>query len=90
MIPDPRLQQIMETKDPELALAACTEHGYCESWSIIDGALIIYNLDEPPAWLAPVLDARDEDGNTDIVSVDLLHTPTAEEAARGLAGVMRD
>lgn len=32
--------------------------------AIIDNALVIYDLDEPPAWLAPVLAARDEDGNT--------------------------
>lgn len=31
--------------------------------AIIDGALVIYDLDAPPAWLAPVLSARDEDGN---------------------------
>lgn len=33
------------------------------SRAIIDGAVVIYNLDDPPAWLTPILDARDEDGH---------------------------
>lgn len=33
------------------------------SRAVIDGAVVIYNLDDPPAWLVPVLAARDEDGN---------------------------
>lgn len=32
--------------------------------SIIDGCLVVYPLDHPPAWLIPVLAARDDDGNT--------------------------
>jgi hypothetical protein len=30
----------------------------------IDGALVVYDLEDPPYWLVPVLEARDEDGNT--------------------------
>ena len=30
----------------------------------IDGALVVFDLDDPPAWLKPVLDMRDENGNT--------------------------
>jgi hypothetical protein len=89
--PDDRLQEIIESKDPEAALAACQKHGYSEGWCIIDGALVVYDLDAPPAWLAPVLARRDEvlealDGDTDIVGVDLFREPTEEEAARGIAG----
>jgi hypothetical protein len=32
--------------------------------SIIDGCLVVYPLDQPPAWLLPVLADRDDDGNT--------------------------
>jgi hypothetical protein len=30
----------------------------------IDGVLVVYDLQDVPAWLAVALDARDEDGNT--------------------------
>lgn len=64
MVPGERLAQILNSKDAEEAARSCTEHGYVEGWAIIDGALVIYDVDHPPAWLVPVLDARDEDGNT--------------------------
>jgi hypothetical protein len=64
VIPHQRLQQIITSKDQEAASAACNQYRYVESWAIIDGALIIYDCDAPPAWLAPVLEARDDDGNT--------------------------
>jgi len=64
MIPEQRLQEILASKDQEAALASCTEHHNVEGWAIIDGALVIYDCDSPPAWLAPVLAARDDDGNT--------------------------
>ena len=32
--------------------------------AVIDGSVVIYPLDHPPAWLAPVLAACDENGNT--------------------------
>lgn len=31
----------------------------------IDGTLVIYDLDDRPAWLNAVLAARDEDGNVE-------------------------
>jgi hypothetical protein len=64
MIPEDRLQEILESKDQDAALAACTEHGYVEGWALIDGALVVYDVDTPPTWLAPVLATRDDDGNT--------------------------
>jgi len=64
VIPDARLQELIGRKDHEEALRWCTEYGYSEGWTIIDGTLVIHDLDNPPAWLVPVLEARDEDGNT--------------------------
>lgn len=32
----------------------------------VDGTLVVYDLQDVPAWLAPVLEARDEDGNTEL------------------------
>ena len=32
----------------------------------IDGVLVIYDLRDVPAWLVMALDARDEDGNTQL------------------------
>ena len=29
----------------------------------VGGAVVIYDLDDVPAWLQPILDARDEDGD---------------------------
>ena len=66
MIPEDRLQQILTAKDAEEAARWCTEHNYVEGWAIIDGALVIYDVDAPPHWLVPVLAARDEDGNTSL------------------------
>lgn len=83
MIPDERLQQLIEGKDSDEALKWCQEHQYGESWSIIDGALVIYNFEDPPHWLLPVLEAQDEDGNTTIERVELqriiLQEPDCEE-----------
>jgi len=64
MIPDARLQQIIASKDQEEALRWCNEHRYVEGWAIIDGTLVIYDVDQPPAWLQVALDAQDDDGNT--------------------------
>lgn len=36
-IPEERLQAILESKDTDASLAACTKHGYSESWTLIDG-----------------------------------------------------
>jgi hypothetical protein len=63
MLPDERSQQILASKDVQVAQASCDEHGYSEGWAIIDGAVVIYNLDAPPHWL-PRDEDRDENGNT--------------------------
>lgn len=67
MITSDRLQQILETKDHEDAIRAMHASGgrtQSECWSIIDGVLVIHDETDPPHWLAPVLKACDEDGNT--------------------------
>jgi hypothetical protein len=60
-IPDERLQVLIEAKDADAAQASCDEHGYSEGWALCDGALVIYDLDDPPAWFRF---ERDEDGNS--------------------------
>ncbi len=82
-VPDERLQQILEGKDADAAHAAGKKYGYSESWSIIDGALVIFDFDNPPAWLKPVLDARDEDGNTLLAQVVENQRKLLEIAQRG-------
>jgi len=63
MIPEDRLQQLMKAKKGAEAQHWCNKFGYSEGWAIIDGALVIYNLDDPPWWL-PKDEDRDENGNT--------------------------
>lgn len=63
-IPEERLQELINAKDVEAAGRSVDAHGYVEAWAIIDGALVIHDLDSPPIWLEPVLDSRDDDGNT--------------------------
>lgn len=50
-IPDSRLQELLANKDSDLAAGWCGAHDYSEGWRIIDGALIIYDVDNPPKWL---------------------------------------
>lgn len=57
-IPDDRLQDILAAKDHAAALASCQQHGHTEGWAIVDGAIVIYDEQDPPAWLPP----RDEHG----------------------------
>ena len=64
MIPSDRLQQLLERKDGAEAREWCRKNHYSESWSIIDGALVVFDSDDPPGWLDPVLEDRDEDGHT--------------------------
>jgi hypothetical protein len=64
-LPEARLQQLIERKNASEALSWCEAHGYSEGWAIIDGAMVIYDIDNPPVWLAPILDLQDDDGNTD-------------------------
>jgi hypothetical protein len=39
---------------------------HCIGRAWIDGALVVYDLEDPPKWLIPVLNERDDDtGDTD-------------------------
>jgi hypothetical protein len=38
--------------------------------AVINGAVVIYNLDDPPKWLRPILDMRDENGDVVTAQVD--------------------
>jgi len=64
MIPEDRMQEIINSKDAEKARDWVRKHRYTESWTIVDGVMVIYDLNDPPSWLKPILAARDEDGNT--------------------------
>ncbi len=64
MIPDERLQQIIEQKNERQARRSVQKHGYTEGWAIIDGCLVIYDVDDSPTWLTEKLVSRDDDGNT--------------------------
>jgi hypothetical protein len=55
-----RLQNLTRDKDYEAAFAT----GKAEGWAIIDGSLVIYDCDDPPDWLIPVLASRNDDGDT--------------------------
>jgi hypothetical protein len=55
-IPSECLQEIIKEKNSESALKRCTEHGYIETWHVLDGCLVIYNHDDPPDWLRIVLE----------------------------------
>jgi hypothetical protein len=54
---DDRLQEIFSYKRDGV-------HG--ESWCWIDNTIVIYDFEDPPAWLVPILEARDEDGYTSL------------------------
>lgn len=60
MLSDKRLQNIIGPGKEALAEAIGTAE-QSESWAICDGALVIYDLDNPPKWFA--FD-RDDDGNS--------------------------
>lgn len=64
MIPDARLQKLITKKDGEEAQRWTQEHRYSEGWAIVDGCLVIYDIDDSPEWLTEKLDQRDDDGNT--------------------------
>jgi len=64
MIPDKRLQQLIQSKDADLARSWTSTHNYSESWVIIDGCLVIADRDDAPPWLNELLAQRDNDGNT--------------------------
>lgn len=64
MIPDERLQELIATKDQEQAQKWVNEHRYAEGWCIVDGCLVIYDLDDCPKWISEKLSERNDDGNT--------------------------
>ena len=55
------LQDVIQYK---VTLEAPENNDRCISRAIVDGVLVVYDLEDPPAWLEVVLDDRDEDGNT--------------------------
>lgn len=59
-LPAGRCGAIMDAKPDTDPQGWCDAHGYDESWAIIDGAVVIYNMDSPPSWIPE----RDEDGNS--------------------------
>lgn len=50
-IPEKCLQQILRDKDAVASASRVASHGYVEGWRIIDGAVVIYDCDDPPMWL---------------------------------------
>ncbi len=83
-LPDERLQAILAAKDTD----AASQHGRPEAWQIIDDTIIVFDHAAPPAWLKPVLDARDENGNTDLAAPTL--TALAANQARLVDKLQRD
>lgn len=57
MLTDDYLQDVIESKDVKAALATGQNIG----WAICDGALVVYDLDDPPPWFRF---ERDEEGNS--------------------------
>jgi hypothetical protein len=74
MLGDDRLRELIRRKED-------TNPAYPEGWAMVDGALVIYDFSDPPAWFKPVLEARNEDGNTPIVAVDLFRAAPADDPA---------
>lgn len=66
MLSEDRLQTILESKDTGVPPAQTDE-----GWAIIDGAVVVYDLNDPPRWF-PHDEERDEDGRGRIVA---LHHP---------------
>lgn len=64
MIPDERLQELITSKDVKQARKWTKDHSYSEGWCIVDGCLVIYDLDDCPKWISEKLDERDDNGNT--------------------------
>ena len=72
------VQDLLAYKDtlaPPEFIQGSDSGGIGRAW--IDGALVVYDLEDPPVWLAPVLDAsmRDENGDTHIAGVTLMRKP---------------
>lgn len=41
----------------------------------IDGCIVVYDLEDPPAWLVPILNARNEDGDLELTFEQLYGRP---------------
>lgn len=70
------VQQLLKY-EATLAAPANDNKGVGRAW--VDGALVVYDLDDIPVWLEPVLNARDADGCTTIAGVTLLRHPREGE-----------
>jgi hypothetical protein len=55
------LQEVIASKDQDLALQEATAAQTVVGWAICDRALVIYDVEDPPAWFRF---ERDEDGNS--------------------------
>jgi hypothetical protein len=51
MIPDNRLQQLFNRRNHYEELQWMRHHDYTEGWAILDGSLVVYDVDNPPQWL---------------------------------------
>lgn len=50
-IPEHCLQQILRSKDTVAAASRVDQNDYVEGWGIRDGAIVIYDVEDPPNWL---------------------------------------
>ena len=57
------VQAYLGASPEERSMDFDTDSGYVgRAW--VDGVLVVYDLMDVPQWLATVLDARDDDGDT--------------------------
>lgn len=59
-LPAGRAEQILYSKDVAASKSWVGQYDYDEGWAIIDGTVVIYNMSNPPDWLARLLARRDE------------------------------
>ena len=65
---------VMQAQITEAAMSVCRDlsglqHGIGRA--LIDGAVVVYNLDDPPAWLQSILANRDEDGSLEATGMSV-------------------
>lgn len=53
----------LDSRTATRALRVEASPGESVGRALMNGAVVIYNLDEPPFWLGPLLAARDEEGD---------------------------
>lgn len=61
MLSDKYLQEVIEGKDQAAAVDEANTRQAVVCWAICDGAMVIYDYDDPPPWFKF---ERDEDGNS--------------------------